>query len=920
MDANAFGIAVPPSARDRACGPASLLGPALQHLVMTAGALVLSTAVASGQVPACEPQWLPTLGPIPGANGPVMAALTWDDGLGSGPALYVAGAFDALAGRDAHGIARFDGQDWSTLGSGLQALPGATEAAQVRALAIYDAGSGPALYAAGRFALAGGVPCANIARWDGVQWAAVPGAPALSDEESAILALEVFDAGQGQRLHVAGQFTEGVMSWDGGVWASLAGGITAPGITELALEVHDDGTGAALYMSGSFKQVGGQLAAGIARWDGLTWTALGTAGIHGDFLSAVLLSCDLGAGPRLYMGGYGSGGQRLLSWDGASWTSIFPSAGSVLGLAKYDDGTGSHLIAGGTFIHLGGLADPVAHFIARWEGGSQWSQLGNGMAGPVPVFVEALHVFDDGSGAAPRLFVGGSFTEARDSHVGMFNMAFWDGAAWSACIDGGLDADVRAMTVFDDGTGEALYVSGRFSSAQGQSTLSVGRWDGSSWSPVGGGLGFGSDDYLDNRAESLQVHDDGSGPALYAAGSGLSSSIPPIPSSAPRTDVMRWDGNAWQPVGLITDPLYPRTATDMAWFDDGSGEKLYVSCGDEGGTPDNLALFHPILRFDGTQWESIASPAGYVPIFDLQVFDSGSGPELYAAGGWGVRRWDSQAGWQLVGNVTSETYRLAVFDDGGGPQLYCGRYLGGDPAITGGHFARWNGSTWSMVDASFEKPVVALEVFDVGSGLGPALYIGTRGNTSTPSERLYRWNGTSVTPVGLQLEGSSYLELHGTASWQGGGPQLFVGGGFDNFPETSDAFLTRLSGCTDWLWEDIGGGTLGSHGTPTQTAAGPLTDASNVSISLDQVPPGALMVYWLSFASVPTPFVGGTLYALPHALQRLYLADATGQFDLHVTWATGLPSGTEFWLQFLVQDPSVFYGITLSNALKGTTP
>jgi hypothetical protein len=62
-------------------------------------------------------------------------------------------------------VARWDGASWSSLGSGLDGT--------VRALAVFDDGSGAALYATGTFTTAGGVPANNIARWDGASWSAL---------------------------------------------------------------------------------------------------------------------------------------------------------------------------------------------------------------------------------------------------------------------------------------------------------------------------------------------------------------------------------------------------------------------------------------------------------------------------------------------------------------------------------------------------------------------------------------------------------------------------------------------------------------------------------------------------------------------------------------------------------------------------
>ena len=47
----------------------------------------------------------------------------------------------------------------------------------VKDVITFDDGAGPALYAAGRFELAGDARAAALAKWDGSRWHAVPGAP-----------------------------------------------------------------------------------------------------------------------------------------------------------------------------------------------------------------------------------------------------------------------------------------------------------------------------------------------------------------------------------------------------------------------------------------------------------------------------------------------------------------------------------------------------------------------------------------------------------------------------------------------------------------------------------------------------------------------------------------------------------------------
>jgi hypothetical protein len=82
----------------------------------------------------------------------------------------------------------------------------------------------------------------------------------------------------------------------------------------------------------------------------------------------------------------------------------------------------------------------------------------------------------------------------------------------------GTNVTVGALAVFDDdGDGPnppALYAGGNFSAAGGQSAHYIAKWDGSSWSPLGEGLGW--------LVQALAVFDeDGDGPglpALFAGG------------------------------------------------------------------------------------------------------------------------------------------------------------------------------------------------------------------------------------------------------------------------------------------------------------------------------------------------------------------------------------------------------------------
>jgi hypothetical protein len=341
------------------------------------------------------------------------------------------------------------------------------------------------------------------------------------------------------------------------VWSALAGSSLLNG-SVYALAVHDDGPGAALYAGGSFTSTGGVTARRIARWDGSTWTPLG-GGMNGWVLAMTVF--DDGDGPALFVGGAftmagNTEAEYIAKWDGANWSPVGGSMNNwVYSFAVHDDGLGGGpaLYVGGSFTSAGGTP---ANRIARWNG-SAWSALGNGVSGgggEAPSTVYAMAVYDDGGG--PGLYAGGRFTAA-----GMFaanRIAKWDGSAWSPLSLGMYT--VYTLTVFDDGSGDGpmLCAGGAFETAGGLAANHAAQWNGSIWSPLGGG----TDDWV----TALAVYDDGAGPALYAGGR-FSAADDQLASH-----IARWDGVRWSALETGTND----GVSALAVYDDGTGPALFV--------------------------------------------------------------------------------------------------------------------------------------------------------------------------------------------------------------------------------------------------------------------------------------------------------------------------------------------------------
>jgi hypothetical protein len=143
----------------------------------------------------------------------------------------------------------------------------------------------------------------------------------------------------------------------------------------------------------------------------------------------VLTVHDDGGGPALYAGGLltsagGTAARSIAKWDGASWTTLGSGIDAdVYALTVYDDGRGPALCAGGLFTSAGGTA---ANSIAKWNGAS-WTALGSGVSGVSASVFNALTVYDDGGG--PALYAGGTFTSAGG--VPATYIAKWDGSSWT---------------------------------------------------------------------------------------------------------------------------------------------------------------------------------------------------------------------------------------------------------------------------------------------------------------------------------------------------------------------------------------------------------------------------------------------------------------------------------------------------------
>jgi hypothetical protein len=635
---------------------------------------------------------------------------------GNGPELHVATAGNSFV---AGGILRLRNGQWERIDQNM--------GRGVEALVVFDDGSGPALYAGGRFRRSDGAPGEYVARFRNGTWSALPG---NAEPNNWVTTLAVHNEGSGNTLFIGGRFDRVGTTQVNYVAALRGGGLQGVGggfnLFVSRLLSHDDGSGRALYAVGLFNQAGGQQARRIARWNGSSWSEVG-GGLDNE--AGVLASVELG-------------GQRLL-------------------------------IVGGAFRHAG---TTPALGVAAWNG-QGWQAMGAGLGtSSAPGVVSGLGVVDHGSG--PVLYASGSMTRSGSERLGF--VARWDGQAWRPLFAdspmAGLSPDntVRAMAVFDDGNGPALYAAGEIFHVAGRPSRGIARWTGVDWEPMNGGP--------DGGVRALVAHDDGSGMKLYAGGT-----FTTVGGQEMRY-LARWNGQVWSAVGTAPDD--PVFALHSSTF--GGTPALYAGGGfrNIGGREVNFAA-----RWNGSEWQ----PLGTGFNFSVRAFATGNlgaGERLYAAGTFTraggvdanlVAAWNGSTWSALGAGVNDLVETLAIHDDGQGPRLYAGGVFtqaGGQPAPG---LARWDGSTWSVPPGT---PNPLDEVATLRS-IGDTLWVGGRFFRDAQNARrlLHLRQGAWSSPGGgLRLDlppGFADMTFPAIGAFavqpfqRGGLEEVFVGGFFD---------------------------------------------------------------------------------------------------------------------------------------------
>ena len=271
--------------------------------------------------------------------------------------LYAVGTFTAAAGAPANLIAKWDGNNWSAVGT--EVFEGYSNYSGLNSMEVYDG----ELYVGGDFYAISDTTIKSLAKWDGTSWSS---AGQVSEDfgNGNVFALSTFDGS----LYAAGYFdsidsvnTGNIARWDGVSWQQLG---TDPfyGIIH-ALTEHEG----KLIIGGSFTWAGAVPASKIVSWDGTNMSPLGD-GVNSTVRSLKSYKCELYVGGSFTQAG-NAAHYRLAKWNGTDWSNVgnYPliANSKISAFETYND----DLLLGGSDIifNVGGTGYTALGDLLTWN-------------------------------------------------------------------------------------------------------------------------------------------------------------------------------------------------------------------------------------------------------------------------------------------------------------------------------------------------------------------------------------------------------------------------------------------------------------------------------------------------------------------------------------------------------------------------
>ncbi len=629
-------------------------------------------------------------GNIPGVSGTVNAvAISPTNG-----SVVVGGLFNFAGDNRIYTLARWDGSDWTALGTGFPS------GSIVYALAFDSSGN---LYVGGKFTKAGGISVNNVARWNEgtLAWSAM--GSGLSGTVRSLL------VDSSNNVVAGGAFSGGIKlaRWNGSTWSTI-GSAASGTVYALALSASNQ-----LIAAGDFAQMGGGSSVNyVASWNGIKWSGMAA--------KAKTNALVVDAAGVIYAGGEGF----VSRWTGSGWSSLGGNSNTVKIYSLAKDSS-NRIVVGGLFTSIGGKS---ANNIARWSSASGWTTVGgtspgtNGVVNALAVFGTSFYsggiftvannlpvsnvVLWEGSGAIPltndlnatiwtsasdsagNVYFGGDFVRVpQNRSVGYAGK--WSPAddSWTE-LGSGTNGAIVAMAV---DSGDNLYAGGVFTTAGGKSANRIAKWNGTNWSS----MASGANGIVFTLAAVSPTR-------IYAGGTFTTM------GSINASKIARWNGTSWDKLGKGTSGTVYALAVDSkgnvyagGYFQTAGGE--YVS---------NIA------KWDGSVWTALGSgTSGTVRAIKIDADDNVYVGGLFTrAGGLvvnGLAKWDGTS-WSSIGTgVTTSSITGTVYNIqfGLSNELIVGGTFTNAGGIVVNNVAMWDElNGWQTLDTGLKGAVYGMSV------------------------------------------------------------------------------------------------------------------------------------------------------------------------------------------------------------------
>jgi hypothetical protein len=305
----------------------------------------------------------------------------------------------------------------------------------------------------------------------------------------------------------------GMAYWDGKQFGALGNGLRVTRQGGLGFNDFVEFEGK-IIAAGSFSHLGSVAVEGVARWTGTAWEAMGD-GYQSVWRLAVFKGKLYACGSLQKQGQPVSG--SLARWTGTAW-EIVPG---------FEKNQVEAMAATTDYLYLGGAGlGTTSAPLARWDG-EKLEEFGKELTSSAQIGIHSIVPRKPGN-----VCVAGYFNKVGGVATG--GVACYDGTAktWTP-MGAALPSGSNTTSLVAIGDDLYLGIYGAFANG----AKNIGKWDGSAWAPVGGGLDKGVQRMMANGSD------------LYVVGVFTKAGDVVV------NGVARWDGKDWTALGSGVSPV-----------------------------------------------------------------------------------------------------------------------------------------------------------------------------------------------------------------------------------------------------------------------------------------------------------------------------------------------------------------------------